>query len=56
MRNTLYITVVHDLAAKRLLFACSGRDHQTLEAFAEDMRAHGGDPATRHPRRESASS
>jgi transposase len=38
--------VVHDLAAKRLLFACPGRDHQTLGAFAEDMRVHGGDPAT----------
>ena len=45
-RGHQYITVVHDLAAKRLLFACPGRDHQTLGAFAEDMRAHGGDPAT----------
>jgi transposase len=44
-RGHQYITVVHDLAAKRLLFACPGRDHQTLEVFAEDMRAHGGDPA-----------
>jgi len=44
-RGHQYITVVHDLAAKRLLFACPGRDHQTLAAFAEDMRAHGGDPA-----------
>ncbi|APR05325.1 ISL3 family transposase [Thauera chlorobenzoica] len=45
-RGHQYITVVHDLAAKRLLFACPGRDHQTLGAFSEDMRAHGGDPAT----------
>ena len=45
-RGHQYITVVHDLAAKRLLFACPGRDHQTLGAFAEDMRVHGGDPAT----------
>ena len=44
-RGHQYITVVHDLAAKRLLFACPGRDHQTLGAFAEDMRVHGGDPA-----------
>lgn len=44
-RGHQYITVVHDLAAKRLLFACPGRDHQTLATFADDMRAHGGDPA-----------
>ena len=44
-RGHQYITVVHDLAAKRLLFACPGRDHQTLGAFADDLRAHGGDPA-----------
>lgn len=43
-RGHQYITVVHDLEAKRLLFACPGRDHQTLRTFAEDMRAHGGDP------------
>lgn len=40
-----YITVVHDLAQKRLLFACAGRDHETLAAFAQDLTAHGGDPA-----------
>lgn len=41
-----YLTVVHDLDAKRLLFACPGRDHATLAAFAQDLTAHGGDPAT----------
>lgn len=40
-----YITVVHELAQKRLLFACAGRDHETLGAFAQDLKAHGGDPA-----------
>ena len=40
-----YITVVHDLKAKRLLFACEGRDHQTVVDFAADLKAHGGDPA-----------
>lgn len=40
-----YITVVHDLAAKRLLFACQGRDHQTVLDFAADLKAHGGEPA-----------
>ena len=40
-----YITVVHDLQAKRLLFACEGRDHQAVVDFADDLKAHGGDPA-----------
>lgn len=40
-----YLTVVHDLEAKRLLFACPGRDHTTVAAFAQDLAAHGGDPA-----------
>ena len=40
-----YITVVHDLQAKRLLFACEGRDHQTVLDFASEIKAHGGDPA-----------
>lgn len=34
------ITVVHDLAAKRLLFACQGRNHQTVLDFAADLEAH----------------
>jgi transposase len=40
-----YITVVHDLGAKRLLFATEGRSHQTVADFAADLKAHGGDPA-----------
>ena len=39
-----YITVVHDLDAKRLLFATEGRDHQTVVDFAADLLAHGGNP------------
>lgn len=39
-----YITVVHDLEKKRLLFACEGKDHQTVVNFAKDLKAHGGDP------------
>lgn len=39
-----YITVVHDLDAKRLLFATPGRDHQTVLDFAQDLQAHGGQP------------
>jgi len=38
-----YVTVVHDLDAKRLLFAVEGRDHQTVVDFAADLKIHGGD-------------
>ena len=44
-RGQNYITVVHDLNLKRLLFACEGKDHQTVVDFAADLSAHGGDPA-----------
>lgn len=37
-----YVTVVHDLDEKRLLFATPGKDHATVEAFALDLEAHGG--------------
>jgi transposase len=37
-----YVTVVHDLDQKRLLFATPGKDHETVEAFAADLEAHGG--------------
>jgi len=39
-----YITVVHDLEKKRLLFACEGKDHKTVIDFATDLKAHGGKP------------
>lgn len=41
-RGQQYITVVHDLTAKRLLFATPGRDHHTVERFAQDLQEHGG--------------
>ena len=41
-RGQQYITVVHDLDVKRLLFATTGRDHQTLERFAQDLEQHSG--------------
>lgn len=41
-----YITVVHGLEQKRLLFACAGRDHGTLNAFAQNLSAHHGKPET----------
>ena len=43
-RGQQYITVVHDLDAKRLLFATPGRDHETVKRFANDLQAHGGKP------------
>ncbi len=43
-RGHSYVTVVHDLDAKRLLFCTEGRDHQTIGDFAQDLRAHGGEP------------
>lgn len=39
-----YITVVHDLEKKRLLFACEGKDHKTVVDFCADLKAHGGKP------------
>ena len=39
-----YITVVHDLQAKRLLFATSGKDNTTVQSFTQDLSAHGGQP------------
>lgn len=44
-RGQEYITVVHDLDAKRLLFATEGREHQTVVDFAAELKGHGGDPA-----------
>ena len=39
-----YVSVVHDLGeGQRLLFATPGKDHSTIEAFAQDLEAHGGD-------------
>ena len=40
-----YVTVVHDLDAKRLLFCTEGCDHQTIQSFAQDLHAHGGEAA-----------
>jgi transposase len=43
-RGHNYITLFHDLEAGRLLFACGGRDASAVQSFADDLRAHGGDP------------
>jgi transposase len=44
-RGQDYVTVVHDLDDKRLLFATEGREHRTVVDFAADLAAHGGDPS-----------
>ena len=44
LRGHNYITLFHDLNVGRLLFACEGRDADTVRAFAKDLREHGGDP------------
>jgi transposase len=43
-RGHEYVTVVHDLEAKRLLFMTAGRSHETVVDFKADMVAHAGDP------------
>lgn len=39
-----YITVVHDLEQKRLLFGTAGKDHSCVHEFAKDLAEHGGKP------------
>jgi Transposase and inactivated derivatives len=40
-----YVTTFMDMDARRVMFATEGRDGATVEAFAADLLAHGGDPA-----------
>jgi transposase len=45
-RGQDYVSLFVDLDAPkpRVLFATEGRDHSTVERFATDLQAHGGDP------------
>jgi transposase len=43
-RGQDYVTLVHDLEGKRLLFMTEGRKHGTVIDFKADLIAHGGDP------------
>ncbi len=45
-RGQRYLTLFHDAGSRRLLFATPGRKADTFAAFADDLRAHGGDPDT----------
>jgi transposase len=44
-RGHNYISVFVDLAQRCVLFATPGKDAATVEAFAKDLKAHGGDAA-----------
>ena len=39
-----YITLFVDLLKKRTVFIAEGNDQKTVESFAEDLKAHKGDP------------
>jgi len=41
-RGHNYISVFVDLETKRMLFGTSGKNAETIKAFAEDLEAHGG--------------
>ncbi|MDD3295277.1 MAG: ISL3 family transposase, partial [Geobacteraceae bacterium] len=43
-RGQDYVTLCFDLDERRLLFGTPGKDHQTVTAFSEDLKAHGGAP------------
>lgn len=45
-RGQDYVSIFMDLRARRVLFATEGRDASTVEAFAADLAAHRGKPAT----------
>lgn len=44
-RGHNYLTCFVDAERRRVLFATEGKDASTVAAFAEDLAAHGGDPA-----------
>jgi transposase len=43
-RGHNYITLFVDIDQARVVFAAEGKDATTVEAFADDLAAHGGDP------------
>ena len=44
-RGHNYITLFVDIDQARVAFATEGKDAETVAAFADDLAAHGGDPA-----------
>ena len=43
-RGQNYVSIFVDLERRKVLFATPGKDSSTVAAFAEDLKAHGGDP------------
>ena len=43
-RGHNYVSLFVDLVHRRVLFVTEGRDADTVEAFAQDLTAHGGKP------------
>ena len=43
-RGHNYVSLFVDLARRRVLFVAEGKDAGTVEAFAKDLAAHGGNP------------
>jgi transposase len=43
-RGHNYVTLVADASERRVLFVTEGRGADTLDAFVEDLKSHGGDP------------
>jgi transposase len=43
-RGQSYVSLFADMPERRVLFVAEGHDAATVKAFAEDLRAHGGDP------------
>jgi transposase len=39
-----YVTLFVDLKERRTTFVAEGKDHATVEAFADDLKAHNGSP------------
>lgn len=39
-----YISLFFDLDRRQLLFGTEGKDHETVKAFTEDLKAHNGSP------------
>lgn len=41
-RGQDYVTLFFDMDQRRLLFGTEGKDHKTVKAFTEDLKAHNG--------------
>jgi transposase len=40
-----YLTVFCDMVKRKVLFACPGKDHSSVDRFVEELIAHKGDPS-----------